>query len=264
MAEKEDIRRAVDKDQQEYREYFGIVDKYLIQHSYDPDKTGEEKSGYIIFIDYDNDLDYVDYRNEEEGATKEINRYIAKLQLAEAIPTKHLPENVQMEFKRCLGVGYIHALNSQFEDISSIISSAQDYLKQRSREYSRELFLSSGLPAAAIAFILGLLFYVIDYRDPWLYGIVFSVLGAFTSIWIRYGRVNNSGFGGKHLHKLECYTRIVIGVIFAIVAMIAVRCKFVFSALDGQKELFTFIIVSFMAAFSERFVPSILERLEEK
>lgn len=265
MAEQEKDKRAVDENQQEYRQYFGIVDKYLIQHSYDPTKTGNDKSGYIIFIDYENDIDYIDLRNEQSqlDAEKEMNRYIAKLQLAEAVPTKHLPEAVQMEFKRSLGVGYIHALNSQFEDIPNIIAEAQGYLKQRGREYSRKLFLASGLPAVIIALGVGLALYCLDYKNPWLYGIVFSVLGAFTSIWLRYGRVNNSGYGGNCLHHLECYARIIVGVVFSLIAMVAIRCKLIFPVLDGQEELFAFIIASFVAAFSERFIPSVLERFEK-
>lgn len=83
---------------------------YLIQYRYDPDKKGDDKDGYIIFIDYEYDLDYVDLRNNDDKAS-EISRAIAKLQLAETVPTKHLPKDIQLEFKRSLGIGYIHALN---------------------------------------------------------------------------------------------------------------------------------------------------------
>lgn len=42
-----------DKDQQKYREYFGIEELYLIHYDYDPDKTDSNKDGYIVFIDKD-------------------------------------------------------------------------------------------------------------------------------------------------------------------------------------------------------------------
>lgn len=66
-------------------------------------------------------------------------------QLAETVPTKHLPEDMQLEFKRSLGIGYIHALNCQFNDIPEIIDNAHKYLKDRYREYSLWLFLSFGI-----------------------------------------------------------------------------------------------------------------------
>ncbi len=253
-------RAAKDEDQKLYRDYFKIMDMYLIQHNYDPAKTGANKSGYIIFVDYDYDLDYVDLR--DNGAnTPEISRAIAKLQRAEVVPTKHLPEDVQLEFKRSLGIGYIHALNSQFEDIPEIIDNAQKYLKERNSEFSRWLFLSSGFPAALVAFVAGLVMYITEYLNPWYFGIVFGTLGAFVSIWARYGKINNSGFGGRKLHILECYSRIIIGLIFSLIAMVAIKCHLILPSIAENEKLMAFILASFIASFSERFIPSILEQI---
>ena len=44
-----------DENQRRYREFFGITDKFLIHYSMDEANHG----GYIVFIDFDNDLDYV-------------------------------------------------------------------------------------------------------------------------------------------------------------------------------------------------------------
>lgn len=257
-----------DKDQEKYREYFGgITDRYLIHHEYDPDL--DSKNGYIIFIDREYDLDFIDYREGQDAPDqKDMKRAIAKLQMAEAVPSKHLPNSVQIEFKRILGTGYIHAFSGNFEDIDGIISVAEDYLKKRNREFSRNLFLSSGLPAAVLAFLVGWLMYngilgAIAKRNPWYYGIVFGVLGTFVSIWTRYGKINNTGMGGLWLHILECLSRITIGVIFALVAMVAIRCSIILPSLQGNDELLAFILVSFIAAFSERFIPSIIEKIAQ-
>ena len=257
---------SLDKDQEKYREYFGgITDRYLIHHDYDPDV--EKKNGYIIFIDREYDIDFIDYRQEADTPDqKEMKRAIARLQIAEAVPTKHLPKSVQLEFKRILGTAYINAFNGNFEDIDDILSVAEDYLKKRNREFSRNLFLSSGLPAAGLAFLAGWLMYngffgISAQHNSWYFGIIFGVLGTFVSIWTRYGKVNNSGVGGFWLHILECISRISIGVIFALVAMVAIRCGIILPSLQGNDQLLAFILVSFIAAFSERFIPSIIEKI---
>lgn len=260
MSKNQVDKTAKDEDQKLYRDYFNITDMYLIQYSYDPDKKGDDKDGYIIFIDYEYDLDYVDLRNNDDKAS-EISRAIAKLQLAEAVPTKHLPKDIQLEFKRSLGIGYIHALNCQFEDIPKIIDNAQKYLKERNREFSRWLFLESGFPAVIMAFLAGFFMYISDYFNPWFFGVVFGILGAFVSIWARYGKIKNSGFGGFGLHLLECYSRIVIGVIFSLIAMVAIRCHLILPSIAQNEELLAFILASFIASFSERFIPSILEQI---
>ena len=242
-----------------YRDFFGIEDKYLIDCHIGPGKD----QGHIVFIDYDNLIQCI-RKNEEEKHLEEHMRQIAKLKLAEAVPTKHLPDHIQVEFKKHLGVGYVQALNSSYGEIPKIISEAEEYLRQRNREFSRQVFLLSGLPTVLVAFIMGFFLYMLGNRNPWLYGLVFSVFGAFASIWMRYGKVRHTGYGRKSLHVLECNTRIVVGVIFSIIAMIAIRCRLVLPHLEESDELFAFTIGAFIAAFSERLVPSILERMIDR
>ena len=268
---KEEIQRLFpprDLDQEYYRHYFGdITDKYLIAVDYDNNKQSP-KTGYIVYIDVDNDLDYADYREyaDNDPVHKEMLRHIANLQLAEAVPTKHLDDNVQIEFKRILGAGYVHALNGNFDDIPDIIKCANDYLKKRNREKSRYLFLGSGILAPILASLAALTFYILHQcnvmeLNPWYFGLIFGILGSYVSIWSRYGRGNRSGMGGRWLHVLECYSRIFIGMVFGVIAMVAIKCELILPTLRGQETLYAFILASFIASFSERFIPSIIEKL---
>lgn len=255
-------KEALDANQEQYRKKFGIVDKYLIGMSFDPD--AEKEDGYIVFIDFQNDIDYVDCRNLDESTQKLQNKFIAKLQHAEATQCKHLPENQQLDFKRMLGVGYIHVLNENYDEVENLISEALTYLKRRNREYSRELFLKSGLPAALTASLMGLFLYFQNNYDPWIFGILFGILGAFVSIWTRYGKVQFTGQAHSLLHILECYSRILIGSIFAVVAMVAIDCELILPDIASSERLYAFILASFIAAFSERFIPSIVERITKE
>lgn len=259
-------RENTDESQQQYRKLFGIKDKYLIGVEYDDRKASAgECDGYIVFIDDQNDLDYIDTRSGiDTDQKKQITAAIAKLQKAEAAHTRHLPEEHQLEFKRTLGAGYILALNCQFEGIDEIIGSANDYLKKRDREYTRELFLRSGLPLVLISAISGLSLYIFTtYRDAWVFGILFGILGAFVSIWTRYGKEVFTGHAHNVLHYLECTSRILIGSIFAVIAMIGIRCHLLLPELEGSDLLYACSIASFIAGFSERFIPSIIERVTD-
>lgn len=261
-SKKKDNQAAVDANQEAYRKRFGIVDKYLIDIQWEPDNVSD--NGYIVFIDFQNDLDYIDCRELDETTRKEQNRWIAKLQHAEASQCKHLPEGQQMDFKRMLGVGYKHVLSGNFDDVSQVIDEAKVYLKKRNKEYSRELFLKSGFPAAILASIIGVVGYYLNNRDPWLYGILFGILGAFVSIWTRYGKVQFTGQAHNLLHILECYSRILIGTIFGVVAMVAIQCQLILPQISDREKLYSFIIAAFIASFSERFIPSIVERITKE
>lgn len=104
---KED-QAAVDANLEAYRKKFGIVDKYLIDIQWAPENDSD--NGYIVFIDFQNDLDYIDCRELDEKTRSEQSRWISKLQHAEDAQCKHLPESQQMDFKRMLGVRYKHTL----------------------------------------------------------------------------------------------------------------------------------------------------------
>ena len=247
----------------EYRQRFGIVDKFLINYHDEENDEGNHE-GYIVFIDPENDLDFVDERkiSEDEEKYKPISEAISKIQRAEAVQVSHLPEEQVMEFKKMLGTGMVNALNGNLNDIDKIIEDAKTYLNKRNREHSRKLFLYYGLPTSVIAAILGLvLHYVFVSHDKWIFGILFGILGSFVSIWTRYGRVLFTGHAQKWLHFLECVCRLFVGTIFAVVAMVALSCKLILPGLTSSNELYAFILVSFVASFSERFVPSIVERM---
>lgn len=244
-----------DKNQERYRNFFQVNDKYLIGCKIDD----SENCGYIVFIDYENDIDYIDSRNLETSVENEMTRHFAKLQLAESVPTTHLPEQVQIGFKRKLGAGYLQVLNFQYEGLDKIISDAEQYLQECNRAFSRRVLLTSGIPVVIVAFVAVCCLYFSGNRNPWLYGIVFSVFGAFASMC--YGRKTHFGYGSKLLDAMECNSRILIGVIFSVIAMIAIRCRLFLPNLNCQQELFAFIVASFVAAFFERCVPSFLERL---
>lgn len=69
MADKtKDNQAALDANQKAYRKKFGIVDKYLIDIQWEPENDSD--NGYIVFIDFQNDLDYIDCRELDEKNSK--------------------------------------------------------------------------------------------------------------------------------------------------------------------------------------------------
>ena len=123
-----------DDNQREYRDLFNIKDKFLIHcHIYD-----DKKTGYIVFIDYDDDLDYIDKREHKDWSddeNKNFSKFIAKLQIAEATPHLNLSEEQIMAFKRKLGGGYILALERNFDRIDNVIEDALTFLRSFDRTH---------------------------------------------------------------------------------------------------------------------------------
>ena len=250
---------AKDENQRKYREFFGIVDKFLIHYT----KDEVSQSGYIVYIDYDNDLDYVVKGHEEwcDEDNKAFANCIAKLQIAEATPYLNLSEEETLAFKRKLGGGYILALQGKFEGIDEVIIDALTFLRQRNVEAARTRFLESANLIATIFVVGGLGLYLYGNTNKWYYGVLFGILGAYTSVWTRYGRMMLTGLATRWLHYLESTSRLFIGAIFGVVAMFAIKCGLIFSDINPSIELFAYSLASFAAGFSERFIPSLIEKI---
>lgn len=252
----------IDENRKAYQRFFGIegVEQYLI--FYTLDEAGD--TGYIVYIDNENDLDFIDKRDNSSWTEDDIqnfHRSLGKLQQAEAAPCHNLRKKQLLAFKQILGRAYLQILERDFSEVDTIIQDALLYLRQRNVEVARELFLSSAGTVALITAVTGLVLFFVGNRNIWIYGVFLGILGAFFSIWTRYGKEEMTGLASKSLHYLESISRLFIGSIAAIVALFAVRSGLVLAIGSKGNEFFLYCVVSFASGFSERFVPSLIEKL---
>lgn len=136
----EELNPPKDEYQKKYRQAFdGIVDKYLIYHCED------ENAKILIYIDLDNDIDWImkkDPLDGNEELNQERNKWLANLDIAQASPCLNLSEKNIMKFKIMLGAGYESALYGNFDSVQSCIDQALLFLKARNKEQSRYIILS--------------------------------------------------------------------------------------------------------------------------
>lgn len=136
----EELYPPKDEYQRKYRQAFdGIVDKYLIYHCED------ENAKILIYIDLDNDIDWIMKRDPLDGneeLNQERNKWLANLDIAQASPCLNLSEKNIMKFKIMLGAGYESALYGNFDSVQSCIDQALLFLKARNKEQSRYIILS--------------------------------------------------------------------------------------------------------------------------
>lgn len=245
-----------------YQSFFGIEtsEQYLIYYTMDE----EAGTGYVVFIDNENDLDYIDKRDKSTWTEVEVQgfqRCLGKLQQAEASPTLNLRHKQILAFKQILGRGYLQILEKDFSEVDTVIKDALQYLRQRNIEAARGLFLTCAGAISLIAAVTGLVLYFIGNRDLWLYGILFGILGAFVSIWTRYGKEEMTGLASKRLHYMESISRLFIGAIAAVIVMFAIRSGLMLAIGESSNLFFLYCVFGFAAGFSERLLPSLIERI---
>ena len=255
MGSRRNYTEPLDENQKRYREIFGIVDKFLIQMSYD-----QTKKGYIVYIDTEDDIDWMDSRDIDDNTRQKRDAYITELNIALYSPAPNVSQHDSMAFKKIIGSGYVLALEGKYDKIQSVIDKANQYIIERNKEKSREFFLTS---AGVLALVFSV-FCVFDlclwnWKSEWVAGLTMGILGAFVSIWTRYGKIAFKGLSNRFLHYLESTSRLTIGAIFALVAICAVKCGLILAEIENSMQIYAYALIGFISGFSERYIPSIIE-----
>lgn len=259
-------KEALDENQRSYREKFGIVDRYLLQYSID-DENGRDES-YIIFIDYEYAIDWVDNRDKStwQAADRNLfNTYTARLELIQSRPTFNLSKEEKLAYKVMLGAAYIQVFQRQFGEVDSIIAEAENFFNKRNSENARKYCLNySGFIILAGILLMLCIYATAVLSRPCFIGtftVFMGMLGAYVSIWGRYTRYALEGMSSKWLYVIESVSRLLIGGIFAFVFLLAVKCGIAFSFIDTTAETYAYGLCGFVSGLSERFIPSLVERI---
>ena len=248
-----------DENQRKYREEFGgIVDKCLILN-----ENISVDNKLLIYIDTDNNIQVIDWRQDTKlDDSKTFHDCINRLDMAQVMPCENLDDKTVMRFKIMLGAGYNAALHGSFDVVTPIIKESLRFLKERNKEKARHLFLFSSTVMVILSLILSsYLFFEFSQYKEWTLGIVMGELGAFVSIWSRYGKMDMSGLAFRRLHYWESFTRLFCGGIFALVSTLLLKSGLLLSEIVESHSLYACALVGFMAGFNERFIPSILEKM---
>lgn len=256
---------ARDENQKWYRAKFGIVDRYLLEYSIDSSSADES---YIIFIDYEYAIDWVDSRDKskwEKTDRTEFENQMARFELLQSRPIFNLTNKEKIAYKVMLGAAYIQAFHRNFSTIDSIINEADKYYRKRCSENARKYCLNYAGVIAILVLVLLLMLHATNCMRPecfkWTLSVGMGVIGAYVSIWGRYTHYVLEGVSSPCLYILESVSRLFIGGIFAFVALLCIKCGLAFSFIAAEIEVYAFALCGFVCGFSEHFIPSLIERI---
>lgn len=258
--QKESSDTCIDENRKRYREAFGVCDKYLIRCELDENNN----EGYIVFIDAQNDIDWVDNRKIEQYEKQTRDIWLSRLDVVQMTPCSNMSEDDKLTFKKKLAVGYELALVDNFSSIQDVIDESLQFLQARNNEISREFFLESALGVVILFGICVFLDIFVCKCIPeiWAIGGLMGGVGSFVSIWTRFGKDTMTGLSSRCLHYLESFCRIIVGIIFAILVICALQSGIILKGVfDESSMVYVCTILGFSAGFSERFVPSLIEKI---
>lgn len=162
---------------------------------------------------------------------------------------------------------------NDYQAVKNNLENIGRYLDNRNKEIARKWHvLYSGLITAIIFALFGVIQFIgihIDYfsiNENVLFFVRFmpvGALGATMSIFLQGKKnIEYNCESGKVLNFLEISVRIVTGVVAALLAICLYKMDLLFSSLKNTSEAIAIIVLCFIVGFSERFIPSVVKKLE--
>lgn len=172
-----------------------------------------------------------------------------------------------------VGEGVARSLKHDYPGANQILDEAEQYISQRNRELARFWQLSSGASLALSLALIGIIIWVC--REPATAAIgrtalflilsgLAGALGAFLSMVFRMGTAMPTSEAPCRLHILEAFSRILAGAISGLLISAFVKIGLLFPAASKTLDLeLTMVVVGLAAGISEKWVPSIVEKLHD-
>ncbi len=244
----------------------GMKVKYLVL---------EDDDKFIVCIDEDVDVDWMTGAGfPGHKDQKAFNDVLNRMALLESQPTHDLDAKIRLSFKRMLGEAVARGLTGDYANAGKILDKAQAFVSARKEELARSWYLATGafVTAAVLAVGLGSWLGRDSIRQAvgdivfWLtISAVAGAAGAFLSIIMRMGKAAVDSSAGKTLHQLECLSRIVAGMLSAVLVGLAVYAEVIFPIFRKSANPYAFLVfVSVVAGASERLAPSLIETFEKQ
>ena len=225
---------------------------------------------YIIFIDSQYDLDWFAKDTVEFFGQPEFQKILGQIGVLKNKPAvNQMTKKMKLQFNCLLGTALATAFEGVFDSAKEVLEEAQNYLVDREYEITRGWIVqySLGIFIGTLG-ILGLLHLFeqtqhICQQLGEVRILIFGMLGGVLSILQHNGKLSYTCSAGKKLVFLQIVSKVTISMLSAFLIAKAFEAEIIFGGLSSQNGVEAFkIILYIVAGFSERMVPSLIEKFE--
>lgn len=235
-----------------------------------------DNGNFVVFIDSDIDVDWETSTAYDENGPKDPKRHNDILNRAaaiECIPNDHQKESIRMHFKRMIGEGVARSLDHDYDNAAKILDNAERYITERNIETARIWQLTSSTATGLACGFIGLVFlwsFRSFFSQNWGETVLFSSLaacagavGANLSFIFRIGKTQITSEAVKGLHILESVCRILGGAICGLIVSLLIQLGILIPIFKNTNNThLAMVTAGFIAGASERWVPSLIAKIE--
>jgi hypothetical protein len=203
--------------------------------------------------------------SDGDDSSLELGRSSATaMDLLTQLHALRLPKSTHRRGLKIIGTSLHEALTSRTgRDRRNHFSRAQEFVTTRLRERLQIwYFATAGATTLLLAALLGVTWGLVDEAGTWAMAGLLGGVGAFLSVAQRFRSIRIERYTSYSYTALGGISRIVFGVIFGGLLLLMQKAGLVLAIADTQP--FLLAVACFIAGFSERLIPELLEQLESR
>lgn len=221
---------------------------------------GAVPKNQIVFIDTAFDLDWITSYSLDEHALHLVN----DIMVLTSLPYKHFSKDKQLAFLRILGQGIVAAFSGNDDDVRKCREQASNFHRLNSLDLYKEFRLKVSTIIFTIVFVLfNILHHIANVENLIFTAGYWGFIGAYVSICLKNGTNDTSYSYNKSFVFWDLVSRFIIGSIFGVLIYYFTN-SFLFKMDSGIRTKDNFVILAFIAGFSEKLIPNLLGKYENK
>jgi hypothetical protein len=224
---------------------------------------------FIVYLDKEGDVDWETTDEHEKTLDANAVGLVSnRVALVNALPLVYLSKEARLSLGRMLGEATARALEHDSEAAHRMLDDAQAFALARIRERARGWYLVGAAIAAvavgALVFpVLTLVESVVPISEATkqrlFAGAVAGTFGALISMLLRSGSAPFNASASKAVHYIDGVSRVLVGAFGGLLVPLAVSARVIAPDITNRAVI---ALLGVAAGFSERWVPSLIERVE--
>jgi hypothetical protein len=262
---KSEPESAIKRDWEENEAFKHLPVKSLIHWS------AHEADCFIVFINTDGDVDWKTTGEcDKKIKDKECGKVLSRIAVLEAVPTSHLPQKTQLNFRSMLGESLARCLHDDYANAKTLLDAANQFVSARNQEVARRWFICATALATLLALAIAAPPWVSrsslatrwgEQFIPLLVACASGAIGALFSVLTRAAKIPLDPAAGRLLHYVEGIGHVAAGMIGGIFVYLAMKAG-IFAPKLLELGLVGQALACMVGGASERLVPTIIRKVD--
>ncbi len=224
---------------------------------------------FIVYLDKEGDVDWETTDGHEKTLdAKAVGLVSNRVALVNALPLIYLSKDARLSLGRMLGEATARVLEHDGDAAHRMLDDAQAFALGRIRERARGWYLiGAALAAVAVGSLVLPMITLVGRvlpvsqvtEEKLLSGALAGTFGALVSMLLRSGSAPFNASAGKAVHYIDGVSRVLVGTFGGLLVPIAMLARVVAPDITNKAVI---ALLGIAAGFSERWVPSLIERVQ--